>query len=378
VKDGCLHSSPPTVARPGPAEAARAWRAALARRRPRRSDLRGGAIFLLSALLYALSFAGAFLLPTLWLCVLSLLANPVAIGALFVIGHDACHGSLMRSGWLNRLLGRLAFLPAWHPFTAWAHAHNAMHHGWTNLKGRHPDFPPFSKAEFDRLPRWRRWLERLYRTPLGIGLFYTVDFYLKHLLWPRGPHRPPYRLAFHLDRLLIAGFFALQCGAALWLAGLGAGPTVPAPVHALLVVFGCWGAWIWFMGFVSFVQHTHPRMAWYDDEAEWSFYHVQLKSTAHVRFPWPVERVLHNIMDHPAHHIDPTIPLYELPRAQRLLEEMAPEHAVVVDWTPWEYFRTCAACKLYDFENHRWLNFAGQPTTPAGLHRWGRPMTPGT
>src|SRR5262249_37072964 len=128
-----------------------------------------------------------------------------------------------------------------------------------------------------------------------------------------------------------------------------------------------WTAWIWFMGFTSFIQHTHPRMAWYDNEAEWSFYHVQLRSTAHVVFPWPIERMLHNIMDHPAHHLDPTIPLYELPRSQRLLEETCPEHAVVVRWTLGEYLRTCAACKLYDFRHHRWLDFNGAPTTPPGL-----------
>jgi len=87
-----------------------------------------------------------------------------------------------------------------------------------------------------------------------------------------------------------------------------------------------WTLWIWFMGFVSFLQHTHPSMAWYDNEAEWSFYHVQLRSTAHVRFPWPIERLLNNILDHPAHHLDPTIPLYNLPDSQKLLEEVAGAH----------------------------------------------------
>ena len=59
------------------------------------------------------------------------------IGALFIIGHDAAHNSFTPYGWLNRLLGRLVLLPAWHPYTSWAYAHNTLHHGGTNLRGKH-------------------------------------------------------------------------------------------------------------------------------------------------------------------------------------------------------------------------------------------------
>lgn len=350
-----------------PAEAARAWRAGLPAELRRRSDLRGGLVFAANATLYLLSFLGLFLLPTWWLQLLALAGNPVFIGALFVTGHDACHGALVRTGRLNRVLGRVAMLPAWHPFAGWAHTHNTMHHGWTNFKGRQPDFSPFTKAEFDALPRWRRRLERVYRHPLGIGLYYTLDFYARHLLLPTADRRTPHRRAFELDRLLIGCFFIAQVAAAWLLARLNPDPVLPRAVHATAAVVLPWTLWVWFMGFVSFIQHTHPRLPWYDDEADWSFYHVQMTSTVHVVFPWPVERLLQNIMDHPAHHLDPTIPLYHLPESQRRLERDCPEHAAVVRWTPWEYLRTCAACKLYDFESHRWLNFAGEPTTPPQL-----------
>src|SRR5207247_1612220 len=117
------------------------------------------------------------------------------------------------------------------------------------------------------------------------------------------------------------------------LSAYSSGLILPRWLYAVLGVVFPWTAWIWFMGFVSFIQHTHPRTAWYDNLEEWSFYHVQLRSSTHVVFPWPIERLLNNIMDHPAHHIDPTIPLYELPASQRLLEEQAPEHSVVVKWS---------------------------------------------
>jgi omega-6 fatty acid desaturase (delta-12 desaturase) len=350
-----------------PADAARAWRAALPHDLRRSSNVRGGLIFTLQASLYLLLFLGTFLLPSPWLRFAAVAFMPLVIGGLFVIGHDACHGTLVASGRGNRLLGRLALLPAWHPFSSWVYSHNTLHHGWTNLKGREPAFPPFTKEEYDALPAWRRLLERFYRSPAGVGIFYAVDFYLKRLLFPRVGHRPPQRRAFQRDRLLVLGFFAAQLTAAWFLSGLTPDRRTPRALLTIFAVVPPWVVWVWFMGFVSYIQHTHPRMAWYDNVEEWTFYHVQLRSTAHVVFPWPVERLLNNIMDHPAHHLDPGIPLYELPRGQQLLERSCPEHAVVIHWTPADFLRTCAACKLYDFRRHCWTDFTGTPTTPLGL-----------
>src|SRR5689334_16339280 len=57
----------------------------------------------------------------------------VAIAMLFVVGHDACHGSLTGSARLNGWIGRLAFLPSLTPFRAWDEGHNRTHHVYTNL-----------------------------------------------------------------------------------------------------------------------------------------------------------------------------------------------------------------------------------------------------
>jgi omega-6 fatty acid desaturase (delta-12 desaturase) len=327
----------------------------------------GLALALTSLAAYLSLFLGAFLLPWLWARVACLLLLPLAIGSLFVIGHDAAHNSLTPIGWLNRLLGRIVFLPALHPYTSWTHAHNTNHHGGTMLRGKHPDFAPLTKQEYDALPAWRRWLERVYRSPLGVGLSYTIGFWMGHLLFPSRSNRSPYTFWLHFDRLLVLAFLIAQCAAAWVLAVLLHGPGWRAAWHTVIGVVGPFTVWIWFMGFVSFIQHTHPRCAWFDDPEEWSFHAVQLRSTTHVVFPWPIERLLNNIMDHPAHHLDPAIPLYNLPQSQQMLEQAAPEHSVIVSWSPWEYLRTCSACKLYDFDRHCWTDFQGAPTSPLGL-----------
>lgn len=348
-------------------EAAREWRANLPDELRQKSMVRAVGLLLVAAIGYVAAMVGAVWLPSFFGRTISLGLAPMFIGALFIIGHDAAHNSYTPYTWLNRLLGRLVLLPAWHPYTSWAYAHNTLHHGGTNLRGKHPDFVPLTKAEYDRLPRWRQLLEQLYRSPVGSGPSYLIEFYFGYILFPKGDRRPPRRRQFNWDRLLVLAFFTLQVLGMYLLARATTGLFLPPLAYAFFDVILPWFLWIQFMGFVSYIQHTHPRLAWYDDPKEWSFYHVQLKSSTHVVFPYPIERLFNNIMDHAAHHIDPAIPLYHLPASQRLLEESCAEHAAVIQWSPWQYFELCRVCKLYDFARHCWTDFEGNATSDIGL-----------
>jgi omega-6 fatty acid desaturase (delta-12 desaturase) len=348
------------------AAAAIEWRRSLPPERRSRSTLRGWMYFLPSALAYVVLFAGACLAPAWWLQALCVVALPFVMGSLFVIGHDAAHHSLVPSRRANQVIGQLALLPEFHPFSSWSHAHNTLHHGGTCLKGMHPDFPPLSKDEFDRLAPWRQRLERVYRSPIGPGLAYMLDFYAGYLLFPDAAHAPVNRWRFHRDRLLVAAFQASLLSLAYVLPGGSHG--ILRAAQAVAIVFVPWLLWMTFMGVVSFIQHTHPATAWYDDPSEWQFHHVQLRSSTHMVLPGRLGAFLHNILDHPAHHLDPTIPLYELAASQSDLERRAPEHSVVVPLTFREYLRICRTCKLYDYRRHCWLDFDGVPTTATGLN----------
>lgn len=76
-----------------------------------------------------------------------------------------------------------------------------------------------------------------------------------------------------------------------------------------------------------------------------------------------VERALNHIMDHTAHHVDPRIPMYNLPRQQAALEQAYPESIAVANWSFESFYKTLRTCQLYDYENHRWMRFDGTPTT---------------
>ena len=68
-------------------------------------------------------------------------------------------------------------------------------------------------------------------------------------------------------------------------------------------------------------------------------------------------------MDHTAHHVNTRVPLHNLPACQKALEGVDP--SIIVHRLRWcGLLRTLSVCRgLYDYENHRWLDFSGRPTT---------------
>ncbi|MBA3315210.1 MAG: fatty acid desaturase [Planctomycetota bacterium] len=331
-----------------------------------RSLAKGLFYFAITAGPYLATFAACALAPNWPLRVLFACVNGLTIAGLFVVGHDACHGSLTPSQAMNRLLGRLALLPSLHPAAAWIHSHNGMHHGWTNLRGKDPVYAPFTKAEFDRLPRWRQWAERIYRSEPGIALFYLVEVWWHQEMFPKGVQTPRGKAihTFQRDRALVVAFGLTQ----LAVMGLAPAPQIvhPAITGLLSIAVGVmlpFMIWNWVMAYATFQHHTHPQVPWYDREEDWSAFRGQVKSGVHVRLPRFFEVALHNIMDHTAHHVDPKIPLYNLPKQQRVLEAAYPDDILVQAWDIANFRRTLRICQLYDYENYRWLRFDGTPTT---------------
>lgn len=304
------------------------------------------------------------LLGGLWLKVLGCALVTGGIVRLFLIGHDACHGSFFRNATLNRICGRIAFLPSLTAYSLWDVGHNVAHHGFNNLKGRDQVWAPFSKEEFDRLPAYRRVLERIYRSGIGWGLYYFLELWWKKLYFATKKQIGSSRREYKLDSVLVtAGLtgwivlvavVAYETEQSVWLlAALG-----------IVIPFALWNV---IMGFVVFVHHTHPKIAWFAKRQEWQRCRAYLTSTVQVRLPLGLDRLLHNIMEHNAHHVNPRIPMFALRRAQAALRERfaAEVHAYRLGWK--SYMDCVRRCKLYDYANHAWLDFRGQVTSRVEL-----------
>jgi omega-6 fatty acid desaturase (delta-12 desaturase) len=130
----------------------------------------------------------------------------------------------------------------------------------------------------------------------------------------------------------------------------------------LLVALGFalpWLLWNGVIGFVVYLHHTSPQIAWFQNRQEWQRRRAYLTSTTCVSFPFGLDRVLHNIMEHNAHHLNPGIPMFKLRAAQQFLREKFPdlcEYRVGAR----NYMDVVRRCKLYDFAEHAWLDFDGR------------------
>jgi fatty acid desaturase len=173
--------------------------------------------FLLDWLVLGVSIASLLFVETWWVKVFASLVAALWIARLFVIGHDACHGSYTPNKTLNKWIGRIAFLPSLTPYSLWEIGHNLAHHGFTNLKGRDYVWTPYSPSEFARLPRIRRCLERIYRSGVGQGVYYMIEMWWKKLFFPGRKHVTTRRVSYTWDSLLVSAFGILWVGGlVLW------------------------------------------------------------------------------------------------------------------------------------------------------------------
>lgn len=329
-----------------------------------RSTVWGVALAALSLGLWAATLAGIVLVPYWSVKLLLAVVNGLLIATAFVVGHDGGHGSLTPSRRLNRFLGRACLLPALHPFASWCHTHNALHHGFTNIKGKDPGFPPLTLEEYRALPAWQRWLERRYRTWYGLGLFYFVEMWLRWEMFPNRENSPRDVAGFRFDRLCVIAFAAAWAGGLAW-AGLA---TDQSWWGLVLVGFVLpWALFNYFFGFTIFQHHTHPRIPWFRPEDGPTYFRTQVKSCPHIMMPKSVDAVMHQIMEHTAHHADAAVPLYRLPAAQKRIERAFRKEVVRILWTPANFMNVLRSCKLYDFAQHRWTDYNGVPTTPSLL-----------
>jgi len=295
----------------------------------------------------------------------------LASGQLFVIGHDAAHGSFSASRTVNAVTGRLAFVPSVHVFGLWRRHHN-VHHRYTNLRGRDFVWTPLSIDEYEDLPRWHRALHRVYRnrTGLGLGVHYLVEIWAPRMLYPwrGGDRRGRGRLLrdtavlyASLGALVYAGYrFALavdpdRAGDRGYLVS-----TV-----LLLFVLPLIGTH-WLIGFVIFLNHTHPDIVWYDDPEVWARRDVQIECSAGLRLPKSGPMLPRRIMNHTAHHVNTKVPVRRLAPAQRYLVASAGTRVVSYEWSPRRFAEILATCRIYDYDTQEWLGYSGTRTGPGG------------
>ena len=325
-----------------------------------RTTLRALFLLALDYALLAAALSATVLLASPWLKLLCGLAAGFVIGRLFIIGHDGCHQSLTPHRRLNKWLGRIAFLPSLTAYSLWDVGHNVVHHGFTNLKGVDFVWEPKTQAEFEAMTPGRRFMERLYRSGWAPGLYYMIEIWWKKMFFPSKSSMGTRRPLFFWDCMGVSAYGVAWIGA-LVASALSTGQSITTLLLLGFVVPMMF--WFAMIGFVVYVHHTHVKVSWHDNKAAWTRAQPFVSTTVHLTFPLQIGAVLHHIMEHTAHHVDMSIPLYRLKDAQKMLEDLLPGRIIIQPFSWSWYFKTARACKLYDFTRRCWTDFKGQATS---------------
>jgi acyl-lipid omega-6 desaturase (Delta-12 desaturase) len=318
------------------------------------SDRHAWPLFLATLGVYGgAAYLAGFSAAPLWLRVATAVVAGLAIPSLFVIGHDAAHGAFTARRGVNALIGRVAFLPALHNFSLWRVAHNKLHHRVPNLRGRN-SWSPLSLAEYRGLSRRQKIRERLNRSILGFAPYYLTERWWRDKFFPRRHSPIQDRATAWRDFALLCLYFVTLIAALSWSGGTA------SVLLGFVVPFLIWNM---MMGATTYLQHTDRRAPWFASEAEWRESARDEEITVHLAVPRWYGLISHHVMDHPAHHLQPKIPLYRLAAAQTRLNELLGQRAVVARFSPRYLFDTVRACKLYDYDSRCWLDFVGNPTS---------------
>jgi omega-6 fatty acid desaturase (delta-12 desaturase) len=295
-----------------------------------------------------------------WRVLASIVAG-MKLASLSTLAHDAAHNALTSSRRLNKVLGVLGFTPGLFNYRLWVYDHHVLHHPKTN--GPHTDsYKPLSLEQYRALPAWRQAWERFIRSPnpLAFGLYYIFQRWSHVKFIPTRGMPAKVRVEAWRYTGLIALYVLVLAGT---LAFRASGDWLKFAVDMLLALGLPFFVFQTLMAGALYLNHTHPNIPWFSSEEERAANSHAAAVTVHVQLPRPAAALLHYFLEHPAHHVLPSIPCYRLWDAQMKLNELMGKHAVIVPASPRAMLDIMKRCKLYDYENHRWLDFNGNPTT---------------
>jgi len=234
-----------------------------------------------------------------WLTLI--LAVPTAgfMVRLFIIFHDCCHGSFLKSRIANDRVGLFLGVLVWTPFYHWKHSH-AIHHATAGDLDRRGtgDVYTMTVEEYLASPWYKKLGYRIMRSPMilfTIGSF--IVFTLTHRFWEgnAGKRERNSVIWTNIALLAIAGGLMIALG---WTNFL----LVEVPILLIACSSGVW---------LFYVQHNFEPTYW-ERHSSWEFFNAGMDGSSFYKLPKLLQWFTGNIGFHHIHHLSPKIPNYKL------------------------------------------------------------------
>jgi omega-6 fatty acid desaturase (delta-12 desaturase) len=306
-------------------------------------------------LLFDLTFFVIFMLALLksshWynIILFAVLAG-IAASGMFVLAHDAAHGSLFKNKWVAECVGTIFMLPALNSYRLWCFGHNRIHHGFTSFTPIDWIWKPLSIDEYNKLGVLGKIEYRIERSLFGSGLHYIVKvWWSKMVMFVPPDLQESKQRAIRIGKLIVVVYMLIIMAIFYHFNGIF------AAICAVLIPFIVFN---YVISIIIYLHHTHPQIPFFDERAEWNHTIGAVFCTTVIHTNWLVDKfITHDILIHTPHHADIRIPFYRLTTALRSIKQNYSEYIHEYKLTLPTLFYIFKSCKLYDYKKHVWYNF---------------------
>ena len=275
---------------------------------------------------------------SIWLSLALTIPTAGFMVRIFIIFHDAGHGSFFRSQKANHITGIITGILTFTPYFQWRHQHAIHHNSSGNLDKRGVgDVWTMTVEEYRNAPRMKRITYRLYRHPLVMLVIGPLFMFLvAHRFAGKTPARERWSVIYtNLALLAIAVGMSMLIGFKTYLL-----------LHlAVLMLAGSAGVWLFY------VQHQFEGVYW-EHSDNWDFFTAAIQGSSFYKLPKMLQWFSGNIGFHHIHHLNARIPNY-------LLEKVYAQYEPLQQIEPITLRKSLKSLKyrLYDEASRRLVGF---------------------
>lgn len=274
-----------------------------------------------------------------WLTLICAVITAGFVIRVFIIFHDCCHQSFLKSKKWNKVLGTISGIITLFPYEKWKREHSIHHATSSNLNKRGTgDIWILTVDEYIASSFWQRLVYRMYRNPIvmfGIGPFYL--FLIDNRLNRKGA-RGKERMNTYFINLSVLVIYGLLA----WTIGWQDFLLVQAPI---VFIAGSLGIWLFY------VQHQFED-SYFEDEEQWDYLKAAIDGSSYYKLPKVLQWITGNIGFHHVHHLSPKVPNYNLEKVHEASPPLQDATTITISSS-----LRALRFRLWDGENKTFVSF---------------------
>lgn len=243
-----------------------------------------------------------------WAQSAAVLLSALMLLRIFILYHDYMHHALLKRSWLARAIMHAFGYLILAPPRIWKRSHDYHHAHTAKMVGSQiGSFPTMSAAMYERLSSARRIAYQVARHPLTMLFGYFTVF-----IWGMcvGPFvTKPRENAQGMVSLLAYASFGLLVS---WTLGVQAWLLAVVVPHFVAAALG---------SYLFYAQHNYPDVA-IRSRHDWSYTDAALHAASYMKMGPVMQYFSGNIGYHHVHHLNPSIPFYNLPATMAAIPEL--------------------------------------------------------